>query len=179
MNPKYHEFLKALNEVVHPFPELAVKRAMYAQSAGLKGAGLSRIPLSIIEKVSASKSEAKKYYEAIDDSVDVEAVFLQRSDSEMEALHGQDIALTYLYADSKPDLDADTIANRDIGINVTPEIPEILIQKDIPRQFERVLRDIDDSFRDDFIKGMDRNDATRKRINTKLKKLIIQIGKLR
>lgn len=178
MNPKYHDFLKALNKAVHPFPELAIKRAMYAQSAKLQGAGMSKIPMSVIEESSPSKSEAKKYYDAINDSVDVEASFLQAKDAEMEALYGQDIALTYLYADAKPKLEADTIANRDIGIDITPEIPEILIEKDVPRQFRAVLQDIDNSFRDDFVKGMDRSDSKRKATKNKLKKLIEQIGNL-
>ena len=118
------------------------------------------------------------YYKAIDDSLDVEASFLQQKDGDIEAVHGQDAALTYLYQDSKPDLKADTIANKNLGIDVTPDVPEILIQKEIPRQFQRVLNDIDDSFRNNFIKGMDRSDSKRKAINTRLKKLIKQIGDL-
>lgn len=167
--------MKVLEEIVHPFPELAVKRAMYASKAGLEGAGLSKIPMSIIEDMSPSKSEAKKYYTAIEDSIDVEASFLQQKDGEVMADFGEETALIYLYEN----VDPDTIINIDLGLDFTPEIPESLISADMPKMFDRIVIEIDDAFSDDFVRGMDRSDATRKGLKTKLKTLIEQIGELR
>ena len=177
MNRKYHNLLKALTEADHPFPDVAVKRAMFAERKKMQGAGLSRIPLDILQDEISSKKEAENLYQAINDSVEVEASYLARKDVELESLYGLDVALSYFYQDSKVQVDTQKdIINKDLGIDLTPEIPTTLVSETIPREFKQLFEEIHNTFSNDFVAGMDRGDKDRKRLATKMKKLVIDIG---
>ena len=179
MDKKYHELLNALVREAHPYPELAVKRALYASSR-FTGAGLSKIPQSVFNDEVSSKSEAKRTYDAIDDSVDVEAAYLARKDIELESQLGFDSALAYYYRDSdtEDEINQDII-DTDLGIKVAPDIPRILLpDSSIPDEFKGIFDEVRRVFADDSVRGYDRSDKDRKRVTADLTTLIEKIGNL-
>lgn len=170
--------MNALVSVNHPFPEIAVKRAIYAKNRKKKGAGLTKIPLSIIQEDYVSKSEAQGAYDSIDDNIENEAAYLSRKDEELEVSLGFEDAVSYYYADGDVDVDKD-IVNLDLKLKLAPEVPKILMpDQSIPRDFENIFREVERTFRDDAVRGYDRADADRKRIKSSLRKLIERIGAL-
>lgn len=178
MERRYHNLLNALVREAHPFPNEAVRRAIYADKRNLKGAGLTKIPLSVFREEESSKSQAQRVYDSVDDSIDVEAAYLSRRDTELEATLGFETALSYYYADEDVDENTDNdIINTELNIKLAPDIPSILLpDESIPREFKGIFDEVKRVFSDDTVRGYDRADSDRKRITNQLRNLIEKIG---
>lgn len=177
MDKRHHDFLNALVAAGHPFPGAALKRVIYAKSR--TGAGLSKIPTSVVEEDYQSKKEATQVVEGIEDSIGVEATYLARKDLELENTFGFATALAYYYRDEEgSDQEiADKINNIDLPIKTTPEIPAVLTGgESIPRRWSTLFREIDEVFKDDVVRGRDHNDSDRKRFVSQIRTMIEQIG---
>lgn len=178
MKKIYHTLLNALIKVNHPFPEIAVKRAIYARNRKKKGAGLTKIPLSIIQEEYSSKSQAQKTYDIIDDNIDNEAAYLARRDEQLEIELGFEDAVSYYYGEDDVDVDKD-ITNLDLKLKLAPEVSAILMpDQSIPRDFQNILTEAQRVFKDDSVRGYDRSDADRKRLTKSLRTLITRIGEI-
>lgn len=182
MQKIYHSLLNALVKVNHPFPEIAVKRAIYAKNRKKKGAGLTKIPLSVIQEDYNSKSEAQKTYDIIDDNIDNEAAYLARKDEQLEVQLGFEDAVSYYHTqgdnDDEIDVDQD-IVNLDLKLKLAPEISSILMpDQSIPRDFQNILTEVKRVFKDDTVRGYDRSDSDRKRITKSIRTLITRIGEI-